>query len=507
MYFVSDGFAMRNAFKMRTLIVALILFAVKAQAVTLSKEALYYRCYQQLTGERPMESDPNLATFRSGSGDPIGVCINMLRAAQLGSAGQISDINSRQLKRVLHQMHNLHATFFKWNSFELPVLSGPDEAATGDMIDTTTPALFYTRALFDPNVSVSSIVTGSEYIRPIRTNMNPTIGPLSNTGGFLQDADGNSATTGDMTTDLAKLFPFGLSGGFFTPMGELLGVSVAAPKTYSYSWQQVATRDAAGKPLTYRTINESFQIGESLGGGVIGSEAYLLLTVRDLAPFQADVLKMPRKFAGAVYKDLLCRDFPLVRAEDAAPFVVTSETLPYRNANTCTQCHSSMDRAASLIRGFYYYRPGGGIIRPAQFKIRTPTLAAPSPAWPSEKAVTTGGVSQYALTPPHGTVFFRSASTGNLVNVDVTSLEQFGQTIAQQDDFYMCIANRYWDYFTNKGVKLNDALLMQNYSATDKAHLATVKQLATSLKTSQKLMGLIEAIMRLPAYSDSAFGQ
>ncbi|RYZ78123.1 MAG: hypothetical protein EOP06_29640, partial [Proteobacteria bacterium] len=61
------------------------LSAVRAE--TLSKEALYVRCYSQVTGVRPLESDANLPALRAGTGDPITACLKIVDEATLVSNG------------------------------------------------------------------------------------------------------------------------------------------------------------------------------------------------------------------------------------------------------------------------------------------------------------------------------------------------------------------------------------------------------------------------------------
>lgn len=133
------------------------------------------------------------------------------------------------------------------------------------------------------------------------------------------------------------------------------------------------------------------------------------------------------------------------------------------------------------------------------YTITTPTMAAEA-GWPA------GADANFYKRPPSGTLYFRSASTGTLVNMPVSNVAALGATIANQDDFYICLANRYWEYFTHKGVQIDEPTVMATRPASEQNRFAVVKTLGLSLKSHQSLRQLIQDILMRPEYIDSAFG-
>ena len=461
--------------KIATLVLS-ILFPMAAHAETLSAEAIYYRCYAQLTGHRAADNDPMLAKLRAGQVKASDACMDLLDSAKLArSQNDYLKLakNSEEGRAVLARMQELHTTFFAERTFNVPNVALAPIGGLLDVMDPGSSALYYTRALLGPNVQASSIVTYNRALRPFRTDMNPAKGLFRkvNRGGFYYT-----------------------NGWRFAPQGELLGLE---------------EMPGGSEKLTGPGV--SIDISRTLGGGFLGSGAYLMQSVNDDFEFETNVAKMPRRWATAVFRDVLCREFPVVRLEDAKSFVRPQSPLPFRQEQACNQCHSSMDRIGSVLRNFHYsYFDNKALIPPDKrgamfFK----TFAADKPAeagWPDRQD------NDFKNRPTRGTLYFRSATDGSLEKPTISSVHDLGQKMAAQDDFYLCIANRYYDYFTAKGIKLDDAKVLNDLAAKDKTgalkkRLDTVKTLARELKKTQSLRGLVEDIIRSPEYSDSAFGQ
>lgn len=450
-----------------------LLKASNANAATLSKEALYNRCYAQLTGTIVPDDDPNVAAFRVGTGDPIGACLALLDRARLTAAGNtaIGDSNDAVAKKVLSRMHNAHTGFFSQSSFHTPDRTNQESESRDDMFDPGAPALFYTRALFAPSVDASSIVTGTANYKALRTTASPATGPR----------------TGRAKTD----FVFrGQAAFVFAPIGEMLGVVPTGPITIDYTFGVSTARTTS--------------FGANYGGGVLGSPGYFLNTVSEDEDLRSTNLKLPRRWAKAVFHDFLCREFPSIRVADGASFVNASAQNPFRRSESCTQCHATMDRTASVLRGFQYMttvsNPTIDNARgPMWYRIEPVSLPAET-GWPA----TTDA--NFYKRPPNGTFYYRTASDGTLVNLPLTGVADLGTKISQQDDFYICLANHYWNYFTAKGVDIDEPAIFANRPQKERNRFAIIKALGLNLRAHQSLRQLVEEIMRRAEYSDSAFG-
>ena len=90
------------------------------------------------------------------------------------------------------------------------------------------------------------------------------------------------------------------------------------------------------------------------------------------------------------------------------------------------------------------------------------------------------------------------------------SLNALGTEITKLDDFYVCLAKRYYQYFTGVDVELADPTspdAPRALSNQDQYHLSKVINLGQDLKTTQSLMTLIEQIVKSADYRKSNYGQ
>ena len=340
---------------------------------------------------------------------------------------------------------------------------------TNSLYEAGEPAAFITRALFNPAVSASTILTAQEHLRVLRDPLQSALYEEANPQNFV------------------------LENAPILPVGRVIGVERAGPLPRSYNVYD---------DVTEQEVRGTLEVGRHFGGGMIGTSSYLLLTVNESFEFAANGgRKMPRKWAKAVLHDALCRDLPVVRIEDAIPYVVADSVVPFRRQARCSQCHASIDRIASTIRGFGYsvlYPEGEGL---GGFFARMGLATAPAEeGWP---AVEDDG---YADRPPNGTLYFRD-HTGKLVNVPIEGPAQLGARLAELDGPFICLAQRYFRYFTGIDAYIGDPA---NFPAApdsrDAYYRNLVIELGRQLKASDDLRALIEAILRSPDYRESDFG-
>ncbi len=450
---------------------------ISADAGTyLSRIALFTRCYSQITGQRPSVTDALTKQVAGGQLDPVVACLQVLSKGILSGNGNttINNIADPEALNVLKNMHRLHASWFSMKDFTA-LDTGKDWWTDGvmDLWDSSTPALYVTKALFDVNSSYSGTLAGDAIYIPVRATMNSTTGAKSKA-----------------TADLFALSPLK-----FAPRGALYGVTATPAASANYSITENGVSSAG-----------TVTLAGSLGGGLLGNYTYALMNVIQGEKFAADgATQMPRRWGRAVYHDLLCRELPVVRNSDADPFIVSGSSVSFRTINTCASCHASMDRAASVVRNVKYTAFGNNSMMPGQrgaFFVKFPASTMPSEtAWPS------AADADYAKRPPTGTLFFRNYM-GNLVDVAVSSPADLASQIANQDDFYICAAKRYYAHFTGISVDTSDIYDPKHVglSAQAVAHRNEVIKLGKSLRQHNSLRTLISDILRTPQYqrSDSA---
>ncbi len=454
----------------KTILVALIIILPNIGSATpLNNLSLYYRCYAHLTQERPDYNAPLTQAVENGTTNPIDACLQVLNRARFTSNdNRIGNANDRVAKQVLRTMHNLHFSFFE--NKDIPVINNiRHHRGTQDLYDITTPALYLTRALFRTNHNYSTVVTDNKTLVPIRTNMSPNRGPASN----LPESD------------------YIFTNFNFAAKGDLLGVR---PMT------------AAENNLTHNFNGGGVvQRGRTVGGGLLGTTVYNLMSLNENDNFRANSLNMPRKWARAVFNDMLCRELPVVRNSDAEPFVNGNAGIEFRKTSSCTSCHASMDRMAAANRNVRYTTIGnsGTGNRPESATFigwPAPTLG-PESSWPANID------NNYWKRPTNGVLYYRNHN-GNLIDINVTSVQDLGNKLATQPDLYICAAKKYYKYFLGVDVNigdLNDPGNKIQMNPTEALHRQNVVTLGLRLQNHQTLRTMIQEIMNLPEYRNSNY--
>lgn len=254
---------------------------------------------------------------------------------------------------------------------------------------------------------------------------------------------------------------------------------------------------------------------QSAGGGFLGNYNYFMTAYQHDTNFLPDgALNMDRTYGRAVFADALCREVPVIRDSDAQPYVIPGSPLAFRENAGCLTCHVSLDGGLSgLIRGLRTQTfasmtqdtPLPDLYGTLGVLIMPPTMGDP-PAW-SDVTDT-----NYWRYNPHGRFRYRNLH-GSYVDVPVTSLEELGTVIRSQDDYYACLAKRYYHYFTGIEVVLGDPgnPAYPDLNGPETHHRSKVLYYADRLKSSKSLSQLIFDIIgsdeyRMPDYGISYQG-
>ena len=419
-----------------------------------SAERLFARCARLMSGlDNPPPALMN--QVRAGDKSYVDACIEVLNRGTLNSTtGELAD-NTGYSRNVLRHLHNLH---FSWlTSKDIIAGSTSHFRFHRDLSDASGPALFFTRALFDDSIDARFILNG-QHQEAIRTNMNPTA-PMLITGQF---SDPNPTIITNLT---------------FANRGALIGVRTNTTKTFNL------TQVGPTSMNWFRTF----------GRGFIGTQTYIA-SVQAALPNADGGVRMPRLWGRNVYADALCMELPVVRPEDASGFVAPNSPITFRNELGCVGCHASMDRTAAVIRNLKMQRLGNnqapylGVTRVNP----GPTDLAAESQWPRQPDA------QYHRRPTNGRLFFRNHA-GALIDEPVSGISNLGAKILAQDDFYICLAKRYYEYFTGVSANVRD-LRGQTLLEPAASHRQTVIDMGLRLKNHRDLKQTIREIFGSPAF-------
>lgn len=489
----------------------------------LSESAIYNRCYSQLTGHPIPRGSTILAQIKAGKLSGTDACKSLLDKTELdASSGALTESTNQESFWILNNFYAFHRSWFSGNSVE-QIQGYNDEVGRGtrDIYDMTEPGLAITRAMFAKNAKYSDIVTLGTGVQALRED-NALIRSIV---GWSVSFPGRSLYGNNADLD-ANLFNFRGSTLDFRPDG---GNSVLAvlPKIATGELRGVRPTQTAINipninlvPFSNATLaanvpglNFSFDASKTLGGGILGSPSYILLTFgHEFGLTMNGQTKVPRRWAKSNMETFMCSTLPALREGDISQFLAPSSSAPFRKSTSCLQCHSNLDRMAYTLRNvminntdFTALSEGSNINAKLAIVMSTfrPEMSSVA-GWPTE------AVADFHRQIPSGKIYYRSFN-GDLVDESVNNVAELGAAFAQKDDFYQCAAKRYFQYLTGIQVALYDrkdpanAELNKALSPEAIADRQFVEDLAASLKKNQSVKEMIKTIISSDYYSSPNF--
>jgi hypothetical protein len=477
-----------DLYSLSLLLLSLSMLVLILPSVTFaqSQEELtrYYRCYRHLVRENPPADSIVIQNITRGSINGTQACIDLIRSAQLANNGEVRPNQVTTGQPVLRTFSQLHSSWFPNDTFEVAITdNGACYRFTQDIYDSRESAHQFTYALFGRSGDISSVLTQNSFVEAKRQS----------TAG----ANRNRSVIGGTVLD--DRFIRQVNGGNEREKWE--PNLVQAGRLIGYRAKQAQMIDSFRSRNGIQGTN-SFDASQGLGGGIIGSRNYLLMNSgRGISEKMDGGEKMHRLWAQAIYKDLLCRDLPVVRSSDSIRFVQPDSHISFRQGNSCMQCHTSMDGLAqgvannSLVAAANTCNTTIGLNTAHIYThpVREPALTGP-----------TEGDSRYFERTPSLHFYFRSAVNGELHSKHFDNLDDLSNYIVNNvEDFYTCAAKRYFQFFTGIDVPLfdpdpvahnpisNDGMANYHY---------TVRKLGKELMTHKNVYKLIEDIIKTETY-------
>ncbi|MBX9769149.1 MAG: hypothetical protein K2X47_17875, partial [Bdellovibrionales bacterium] len=390
-------------------------------------------------------------------------------------------------RTILKTFAEFHRSWFGNNSFQFSLPQGECKLPNSNIYEATEPALHVTRAVLNPAAKYSDIVTLPNSLQSIRVNQNLTDGPVFHgipAGGYAYD-------TSDATYDNLPWTPTLAQGGELLGIGPIRELKV--PFLKSLQLPETSRAPAA--------IRSNVDVLKSQGGGLLGSNAYIILNAgREYTQILDGGKSLMRRWSKVVLQDVLCRDLPVIRLTDAK--ADPTSTISFRQGQTCMQCHSTMDPMAGVVRHLHLSLTGTKCT-----SSDTVHLFATPVSQPEETSVPDSDP-LFSHRPRIGKIFFRSYN-GDLIDIRVNGLQDLGTRLSQGRDLYACAAKRYYNFFTGINVSLQDAgdPQLPALSEDDLKHRNFVIQLADSLRndSEQKVFKLLPKIFESAAFQSDNY--
>lgn len=453
-----------------------------AQAKDLSEVALFTRCHMHLTQTFPPKNHPLMVSVKAGNKSAIAACKEILDSVSFSANSNttLSNPNDQTAINVVKVFHNLHYSWFAMKFFT--EIQDYYIRNAANVFDVSSPALYLTRAMFDPTSNYDEIFTGKKTLRSLRVNdERPTsvLAPHTSSNDILQ-------------------------GIKFSGTGNLIGITTM-PENDSYGVYAYTTHPS--DPSAVRRNLAPIVINTHWGGGVLGSQVYLLQNIQgaSLSHKSDGGVYSNRKWSRSVFHDFFCRELPVIRESDSAAYVTPNSSLTYRNTKGCVKCHASADTMAGLVRNTkydprgYFFDPNGSYAFMTKFAVSK----AKESYFPSSKDP------DFHLRPTDGSFFYRTYD-GQLIFKEMSNLDALAAEILTLDDVYICTAKRYFEYFTGITADISDYKdpANPNYpslSAHQNRYRDVVIKLGKSLKQHKNTKTLIKSILDDPLYKSQNF--
>jgi hypothetical protein len=512
-------------------------------AQQLSQQSLFNRCYVQLTGKPVPLKHPMMANVIQGKISAVEACTEILKKAQLGTNGEVTNKSDNEGIEVLNNFYSFHRTWFSTNNLDtVSGYSSSEQNGTIDLYDATEPALALTFSMFGNNQKYSDTLNRTMGVRAIRIEddtiktrqkwvaANP--GRMLNNNAAMEQSPFTFRDATPLKTVVARNFNKHISTKANPPIisvGTLVGIR---PTTETFTIPNISLMPLGGDTLNDKgnltpNLNFTYDMFKTFGGGVLGTPIYLMQNYGHPMNMQFNGgNKVPRRWSQQNMQSFLCASLPALREADIIKFLDTKSEFPFRNSTSCLMCHSTLDPMAYTARNITigatdYLLPNldgdvtrdanGNRISPPKAYVRSAVaitsykaVADSVSGWPS--AV----VPNFHTQKPSGVLRFRSFS-GELIEKPVANITGLGKAMSETDDYYQCAAKRYFEFMTGievplydrtnpKNAELNKALSQQ---AIDDRNF--VEDLAVNLRNSQSVTALIEAIIKSPYYSKENF--
>lgn len=245
--------------------------------------------------------------------------------------------------------------------------------------------------------------------------------------------------------------------------------------------------------------------------------------------------RVPRKWSESFFKNVLCRDFPVIRPEDAVKYVDMNASLAetsFRFGTTCMGCHASMDGLSYIMRnlknaatsyetpnranghdfrysmrGINYYLKAflpAEMTNPAKVRLHIDKISRPvkDDLFPFRLPD-----ADFRFRDMHG--FLHDVPLRSTMDDQFKSFSDLGEYLKDLDDVYACFASKYLNYLT--GVKINPydpgSLTAPKLSTREAELYRWLQSLSKDFKQHQSAKLLIQDIVSSEIFVDPQYGK
>ncbi len=239
------------------------------------------------------------------------------------------------------------------------------------------------------------------------------------------------------------------------------------------------------------------------GGGILGDKTYLALTFGHSPGLLMDgAQKVTRSWSKSIFKNLLCRDLPVINGSDAVELVNQKSKISFQRSVSCMTCHASIDPLAGATRHFTVGL--NNLISEAVDPDDNKTFPLQTLVPLSTKDfLDKSKLNKYLKEEDKSTLRFRDIY-GKLHEKDFENIDQLAKYISGLDDFYYCLSKRYIESFTGHQVSINNLFTVSDNKTQNYLKSLIISE-GKKLKKHQSLLNLSYDIVNSPLYYNKDF--
>ncbi len=425
---------------------------------------------------------------KSGNLSGTDACMQLIEKAKLGADGLIQNTQDVEAIKILKR-------FSEWSRSFASGSIGAELNSSADVIDANGAAHYITRSVLKEGAEFKDIVTLSYGLiakRSSSVNRKYSILPIYRPYKYNI---GTTATAEDYFLKFWQgIFPVTSippAPNFFPRLvetGNLLGI---IPD------QEAIVLDQGFGSVPFNGSGKS--VNQHFGGGVLGSQSYLLGNMPVMNFVTDGGLKVHRTFGKNVLEDFLCRPSPYLRSVDVIAEVNPDSAIAFRSGLSCMGCHASQDNVAAVTRNLFHLGTNN-MSSASKYGMRFIADTVANKIDTAPLPIDAPDVNFYKRVPS-GRLFYRSYS-GAKIDVPLTDLSSLGEAISEQDDFYICGVKKFYKVLSGIEVDLSDPgdINFEPLSSEHQDFQQKVISWGLELKQSQNMLGIIRKIIASPEF-------
>jgi hypothetical protein len=435
--------------------------------------ALFRKCYLQMTREYLDKENVLFQKVLNGKITAAQGCLALLNEANLSANFLLKKTTPTSLS-VLRTFQIFHSTWFPYYQIENLL---KEKGGTFQIYDFNEVSYFFTIGLLRPELKYDFVLKSDFLFSAVRQG---------GIGTYSLD------TTQDEDFVFLAARPYWTIGHYiigkwkpkFVQVGSLLGFEINNRNT------EIELQESK------LHVKHKVVPGQGEGsGGPLSSASFLLLEgFLGFEKYANGATRSYRTWSKSILQNFLCRDLPVLSEEDVEQFVRPNSNVQFQKSKSCMICHSTMDPMGAVMRNAVVTKPST-----ENKSISTRSVHYFKPTEKKGEIEPLQNDEKYHLRPPDGILRFRSYN-GDLIEKNITGNKQLAIEISKTDDFYICVAKRYFNFFTGIDVPIRN---FKSEPPTDKVSAKIIDEvikMGKELRKTQNLRSLIGEIFQSKYY-------